>query len=130
MAYEHGKHGVAERQCYAEVDPGVLTEHTDASVQLQDTRWAQLVHIVGDDSSTSSTAGAGSTSQQIIIDGTITYICECIAGQGTVLADALWRVKKIDETDPNAVQIMWADGNNNFDNVATAAGLSTLTYSY
>ncbi len=130
MAYEHGKHGVAERQCYAEVDPSVITEYTNSSVQLENTRWAQLVHIVRDDSSTNATSGAGSTSQQIIIDGSFTYICECIAGNGTVLSDARWRIKRVDETNPNAVQIMWADGNTNFDNVATVSGLSSLTYAY
>ena len=55
--------------------------------------------------------------------GSIDYVGE--ADTGTAFATALWRAKKVDST--SGTIITWADGNANFDNVAT--DLTTLTYS-
>lgn len=63
--------------------------------------------------------------KKITIDGTITYIGSAPAG--TAQATAKWQVKKIDETDANNVVITWADGNTDFDNIAT--DLTSLSYS-
>jgi len=55
--------------------------------------------------------------------GDITYIA--IAPPGTAEAAAAWQAKKIDNT--TGTIITWADGNTNFDNVAT--DLTALSYS-
>jgi hypothetical protein len=55
--------------------------------------------------------------------GTITYIGK--APIGTAQATAGWQAKKIDTT--TGVVITWADGNANYDNVAT--DLTLLSYS-
>ena len=55
--------------------------------------------------------------------GSVDYVAE--ADTGTATSAALWRVKKVDST--SGIIITWADGNANFDNVAT--DLTTLTYS-
>lgn len=53
----------------------------------------------------------------------VTYVAEALPG--TLQATAGWRVRKEDAT--TGLVITWADGDNNFDNVAT--DLTTLTYS-
>ena len=55
--------------------------------------------------------------------GAVTYVA--IAAPGTAQATAKWQVQKIDTT--TGVVITWADGNANFDNVAT--DLTALSYS-
>ena len=55
--------------------------------------------------------------------GSVDYVGE--ADTGTATSAALWRAKKVDST--SGIIITWADGNANFDNVAT--DLTTLTYS-
>ncbi len=55
--------------------------------------------------------------------GSVDYIGE--AAVGTAASSALWRAKKVDST--SGIIITWADGNANFDNVAT--DLTALTYS-
>lgn len=60
---------------------------------------------------------------KITIVGTITYVGK--AAVGTSQGSASWQCQKIDET--TGTVITWADGNANFDNVAT--DLTSLTYS-
>ena len=53
------------------------------------------------------------------------------AAPGTVLASATWRIKEIEEIDSGSLittSIKWADGNSNFDNIATPP-LSAHTFS-
>ena len=59
----------------------------------------------------------------------MTYIAT--AKPGTVHTAARWRVKRIEAIDANTNVTKWADGNDNFDNVAGANGanLSSLSYS-
>lgn len=57
------------------------------------------------------------------VSGAITYLAE--AAPGTLQATAAWRCQKIDTT--TGTVITWADGNSNFDNVAT--DLTALAYS-
>ena len=61
----------------------------------------------------------------IVVIGTKTYVCT--AAPGTAVGDAYWRIKLVNETDPNNVIISWADGNANFDNIQTA--YATKVYS-
>ena len=60
---------------------------------------------------------------KITESGSITYIG--YANPGTAQATAAWKVMKMDTT--SGLVITWADGNLNFDNVAT--DLTALTYS-
>ena len=66
---------------------------------------------------------SGSGAVKVTTSGSITYIA--VAPAGSSQASAVWQVKKIDET--TGVVITWADGNTNFDNVAS--DLTTLSYS-
>lgn len=60
---------------------------------------------------------------KITEDGDVTYIG--MAAPGTAQATAKWQCKKIDQS--SGTVITWADGNADFDNVAT--NLKTLSYS-
>jgi hypothetical protein len=60
---------------------------------------------------------------KVTVSGTITYVA--LALPGTAQSTAKWQVKKVDET--TGTIITWADGNADFDNVAT--DLTALTYS-
>ena len=62
---------------------------------------------------------------KITVSGGITYIAQ--AAPGTSQATALWRVKKVDASVAGTTTITWADGNSNFDNLAT--DLTSLSYS-
>jgi len=59
--------------------------------------------------------------RQIMVSGTDTYIAIAVAGSAT--SAAVWRAYKVDSDGSKT----WADGDTNFDNVATS--LSGLTYS-
>lgn len=91
-----------------------------------------VVHGVNVDTSVpesiSSTNGAahivdGALALKTTVVGAVTYIGE--AAPGTAQATAAWRCQKIDTT--TGTVITWADGDSNFDNVAT--DLTALTYS-
>jgi hypothetical protein len=60
---------------------------------------------------------------KVTVDGTVTYLG--ISAPGTAQATAKWQCKKIDAT--TGTIITWADGDANFDNVAT--DLTSLSYS-
>lgn len=59
---------------------------------------------------------------KITNDGSITYIG--IAAPGTLQSEAKWQCKKLDKS--SGLVITYADGDANFDNVAT--DLTALTY--
>jgi hypothetical protein len=67
---------------------------------------------------------SGLTAKKITVSGDITYVAS--AAIGSLQSAAVWQCKKIEVSGSNTI-ITWADGNSNFDNVAT--DLSTLTYS-
>lgn len=48
------------------------------------------------------------------VGGGITYVGEALPS--TAESAALWRIKRLDETGPD-LDLLWADGNANFDNV-------------
>lgn len=60
---------------------------------------------------------------KITESGSTTFIAK--SPLGTNESDPLWQVKKVDET--SGLVVTWADGDDNFDNVAT--DLTALTYS-
>jgi hypothetical protein len=49
------------------------------------------------------------------------------AEPGSIKADPVWKCLKIDESVTDEGEITWADGNDNYDNIAT--DLTALTYS-
>lgn len=65
------------------------------------------------------------TAKKITTSGDYTYIAT--APIGTAQATAGWQVKRIDSSVANTTVITWADGDAEFDNVAT--DLTALTYS-
>ena len=67
-------------------------------------------------------ADSAQLATKITVSGAKTYIAE--AAPGTLQATAAWRVQCIDTT--TGTVITWADGNAEFDNVAT--DLTALTY--
>jgi len=69
------------------------------------------------------TRGDSPMATKITVVGSITYVA--IAQVGSPQATPVWQCKKIDET--TGTVITWADGNANFDNVAT--DLTALSYS-
>lgn len=66
---------------------------------------------------------AESMAMKITEVGSVTYIA--LAAPGTAESEAKWQVKKMDET--SGLRITFADGDSNFNNVAT--DLTALTYS-
>jgi hypothetical protein len=66
---------------------------------------------------------AQSVAMKITVSGDVTYLA--IAAPGTTQATARWQVRKLDAT--SGLVITWADGNADFDNVAT--DLTALSYS-
>lgn len=61
---------------------------------------------------------------KVTISGSDTY--EATAPAGTAQASALWRAKKV-TVSGGTTTVTWADGNANYDNVAT--DLTALSYS-
>jgi len=62
---------------------------------------------------------------KITESGNYTYIA--LAKPGTAQATNKWQVKRIDESEAGSVVVTFADGDCNFNNVAT--DLTALTYS-
>jgi hypothetical protein len=63
-------------------------------------------------------------SQIIRVSGDYTYVMKSSPGAGTS-GDAVWQIQRVESVGDN-VDILWADGNANFDNVAS--GYLGLTY--
>ena len=84
-----------------------------------------LVEQVGFDGVNVQRPVAEALNTKIVEVGGITYIAQ--SAPGTLEATALWRAKKVDSSTPGTTLITWADGNANFDNIAT--DLSLLNYS-
>lgn len=58
-----------------------------------------------------------SVAERILVSGSITYICH--ASPGSAYDRAVWRIKKIDATSATDTKITWANGRDNFENLAT-----------
>lgn len=78
---------------------------------------------VGFDGQNVQKLNADNLALKITVVGSVTYIAK--AAPGTLEATDRWQCKKIDETSGTVVT--WADGDSNYDNVAT--DLTALTYS-
>lgn len=75
------------------------------------------------DSSGNTVTTSKDEQTKITESGSYTYVAK--APVGTAQASALWKAYRIDET--SGLVILFADGNTNYDNVAT--DLTALTYS-
>ena len=83
---------------------------TPTTVGVNSTTHAMLVELLDIASDSEPTFAV-----KITVDGVFTYIAKAVPG--TAQSAALWQVKLVDETTGTVVT--WADGNANFDNVAT-----------
>ncbi len=72
-----------------------------------------------------NTVKSGEGPARVIASGNYTYLLYPDFGI-TVLSEAGWAVKRIDESDANDVKIQWAGGS--IDKVYPADNLSGLTY--
>lgn len=63
-------------------------------------------------------------------DATYTYQYVCEALSGSLVTAPVWRIKKVTTTIIGGdISVLWADGNTNFDNVATdLATVSAFSY--
>lgn len=107
-------------------DNGVLRPYSQEHILNQsfDRELQQLmVEGVGFDGQNLQRLNADNMATKITVAGSITYVAK--AATGALQADAVWQCKKIDET--TGTVITFADGDANFDNVAT--DLTALTYS-
>lgn len=87
-----------------------------------DHREQVILNRVFNDDIDSLNADSAPTALKITESGTTTYVA--ISFPGTPVSSPLWQVKKIDES--SGTVITWADGDANFDNVAT--DLTALSY--
>lgn len=82
-----------------------------------------VVMPVGFDGVSAVKQPSQSVAMKVTQSGDITYMA--FAAPGTAQGTAKWQVKKIDAS--GGIVTTWADGNANFDNIAT--DLTTLDYS-
>ena len=66
----------------------------------------------------------GDFAEKVTISGSTTYVAR--AAPWTLESQAKWKVKKIVDTGGTSYRTTWADGNAEYDNIAT--NLTTLTY--
>lgn len=83
----------------------------------------RLVEPVGYDGVNLQRLNASNMAVKVTVAGTNTFLA--LAAPGTSQATAKWQSRKIDTS--TGVVITWADGNSDFDNVAT--DLTALSYS-
>lgn len=82
-----------------------------------------MVLLLGQDGQGIQMLNADNLAIKVTVSGSITYVGK--AAPGSDQASAVWQCMKIDET--SGTVITWANGNANFDNIAT--DLTALTYS-
>lgn len=86
-----------------------------------------LENVYDPDTGSLRTTGAAAQypfAVKITTSGSDTYVAKALIGSSQ--ASAIWQAKKIAVSGSN-ITITWADGNANFDNIAT--DLTILTYS-
>ena len=90
------------------------------STPLQNKKYSRIVYVanasdIGSDSGPAA-AIKSSFSQHIVTSGNYTYVMKAVPG--TDLTSASWQMSRIYETCDD-ILVEWADGNANFDNVAS-----------
>lgn len=72
---------------------------------------------------------ASKYSQIVKVDGEYTYIMKAFPSSGGITSGAaVWQVYRVHEDNAGNFEVMYADGDHNFDNIA--ANYLTLTYSF
>ena len=67
-------------------------------------------------------------SQIVKVSGDYTFVMKAEVGLGTS-GEAIWQIQRIYDNGSDTTEIMWADGNTDFDNVA-ADYATSITYSF
>jgi len=93
------------------------------NTSFDETFGVNTVEILKYDGSGLQRALADAMALKVTVSGTNTFLA--MAAAGTAQATAGWQARKIDTS--SGVVITWADGNADFDNVAT--DLTALSYS-
>lgn len=84
---------------------------------------APFTEVAGYDGKSLQRINADSMATKVTVDGTTTYVA--FAAPGTSQSESKWQCLKIDSS--SGAVVAYADGNSEFDNVAT--DLTALTYS-
>lgn len=119
MSYNTKKNGRANYNSWTEILTG--TSIPEGNAPLSSARFAQLVHIVGNSSSTGTSANPTTIASKDYtllkeVSGNFTYIMK--ADPGSLNGDAVWQIKRIEEVG-NQLNIKYADGDSAFDNIAS-----------
>jgi hypothetical protein len=128
MSYnKYRDNGMTDHLSWVHIPDQTIVEGDDAE-PLGDRKYARLVYIAGSSADalelSAVIANVDPPKASIIIDNDpYTYVAEAVPGSSPI--SAVWRVKRI-ETSGGNTAITWADGDGNFDNVAT--DLSGLVY--
>jgi hypothetical protein len=122
------EHGNSEYRSKIRLPDYMTFNEGSDSIPMQDRKYAQLVQVVGSSTSAPvSSAPVQATAvyaTYIAVSGTNTYIGE--AQPGSLASVAVWRCKRIAD-NTSTIVTTWADGNANFDNIAT--NIQSLSYS-
>ena len=102
-----------------------LSEQTILENVYQPTNKTLAVESYGYDGTLTQRPLAPALAMKVVVVGTLTYLA--IASPGTAQTTAKWQARKIDTSVSGTTVVTWADGNAEFDNVAT--DLTALTYS-
>lgn len=100
-------------------------KHTEQNIlnwSFDETYMAIAMMQMGHDGVNAQRSLADSLAMKVTVSGTNTYLA--LSAPGTAQATAKWQARKIDTS--SGVVITWADGNADFDNVAS--DLTALTY--
>lgn len=99
------------------------TEQNMGNTSFDEDFGVNAVEILGHDGVELQRLNADNLALKVTVVGSVTYLAT--AAPGTAQATAKWQARKIDTS--SGVIITWADGNSDFDNVAS--DLTALTYS-
>lgn len=102
-----------------------LSEQTILEKVYQPTNKTLAVESYGYDGILSQRPLASALAMKVVVASTLTYVA--IASPGTAQSTAKWQCRLVDTSVSGTTVITWADGDAEFDNVAT--NLAALTYS-
>lgn len=102
-----------------------LSEQTILEKVFDRVKRTFAVTSYGFDGTNTQAEPAKAMATKITTVGDVTYVGK--AAPGTAQSTAKWQCKKIDSSVSGTIVITWADGDVEFDNVAT--DLTALTYS-
>lgn len=116
MPYNSDKHGRAEYGSYVQaLDDFAPVEGTNSALPLEQQRFARLVYVIN-----SAQTIIDEYSKLVVSSSGYTYTMYSVPG--SLSGDATWRVSRTDAAGTR----MWADGNTNFDNIAS--NFASLSY--